>query len=681
MEKKPMETKPVDTKPAAHPAAEHIDPKSPAKSAPSKGASAPRRRKLSKKQQALRKKRIRRAALLASVLILVCAAALTAFFMTSTVIGGQIYPLTVQKIDLRGQGLTSVKGVARLEGLTEALLSDNDISDASPLMALTECEYIDLTGNPVSADSCARLKAALPDCLILCEAADGTTQEMALGGYDLPGADVLARVFTSHHALKTVDLRGTTLSAADADALAAQFPHINFVYPSDGSADTAMLSLSSASEAAQMLAGMPGATHVTITGCTFAPEEYRALKAQFPGVTLDCRIDLYGVQLLSGAAEIDLSRAQTDETLEENLRLFDHLQQLTLGETMPTEAARLRDSLQIPSLRYRYNGCLISAETIEIDLYGAPGLNAAELDALLAAMPQLSTVVMNKPDEAMLTVMAKYEANVGFFYQAEAFGRTFSTSDRTLDLGDAVTDADVGELMALINRMPNLEELTMYESKLSQESMDLLFDSYPDIFFGWTFRMCDGRYVVRSDVTAFSTLLGSPSHFYTQKDFVQLRYCKNLLALDLGHNAITNIDFLYNFPNLELLILADNQISDITPIASLKNLGYLEIFLNYDIKDYSPLAGLPLTDLNIRCSRGVRQDLDVEDFLAIPTLKRFWASKGHLDAEEIELMREQMPDCEIVINNESATKDGWRENGIYPIIVRMFDTRQYEPVR
>jgi len=235
--------------------------------------------------------------------------------------------------------------------------------------------------------------------------------------------------------------------------------------------------------------------------------------------------------------------------------------------------------------------------------------------------------------------------------------------------------------MELLDQMPFLQEAAMYESTLSQENMDLLFDRYPDVFFGWTFRMCGKKYVIRTDVTAFSTLLGSPSHVFTQKDFAPLRYCKKLQALDLGHNALTDIRFLNNFPHLKLLIIADNQITDITPLAELTELEYLEIFMNYDLKDYSPLSGLPLTDLNVRCPGARKNTLTADPFMGITTLKRFWASSKLFDKTQVERLREALPDCEISSTDDHSTGDGWRENGPYEIIVRMFETRQYEPIR
>ena len=636
-------------------------------------------KKRRKNRRALRRKRIRRILIgCLGVAVIV----LAAFFMTTAVIGGRTYPLSAQTIDLRNQGLTSVRGVARLGNLREALLSGNAIKDASPLKKLTRCEYIDLTDNPVTDESYARLIEALPSgCLVLCEAADSVTEEMALGGHSLPDQAALERVFASHSALKLVDLRGTGLTQQDVDALRDGFPHISFVYAGDQAADTLVLNVDQPGDAAATLARFPEATHVTLTGHAFTPAEYRALQAQFPDVTLDGLILLEGQVYPSGSAALDLKGRAASAALEEDLRCFSALETLTLGESMPSAAAHLKDALGLTALSYAYNGEVIDAYTVDVDLHGAQSLDAEEMSALLSSQPQIKTVRLDTPDEAMMSVVNAFKNRVHFDFEVKAFGKTYSTADSFIDFDTMLLeDRDLDELMSLISHMPDLKAVYMYESTLSQESMDTLFDSYPDMFFGWTIHMCGKKYTFRTDITAFSTELGSPQHEFTQKDFKPLRYCKNLLALDLGHNAISDASFLTNFPHLKFLIIADNRLTDITPLASLTELEYLEMFMNYDLKDYSPLSNLPLKDLNVRCPEGTRNKLTADPFLPIKTLERFWATKALFPNAEVERMKEAHPNCEISVTDSHSTGDGWRENGYYPTIVRMFDNREYEPL-
>ena len=80
-------------------------------------------------------------------------------------------------------------------------------------------------------------------------------------------------------------------------------------------------------------------------------------------------------------------------------------------------------------------------------------------------------------------------------------------------------------------------------------------------------------------------------------DITPIAGMKNLTKLDLGGNQIIDISVLAGLTNLTRLELGGNTISDISPVARLTNLT--ELFLWYNsISDISPVAGLTnLTDL------------------------------------------------------------------------------------
>jgi internalin A len=64
-----------------------------------------------------------------------------------------------------------------------------------------------------------------------------------------------------------------------------------------------------------------------------------------------------------------------------------------------------------------------------------------------------------------------------------------------------------------------------------------------------------------------------------------------LTQLDLYHNNISNLEPLASLKNLTSLDLIGNQISDVTPLAGLSNLTYLALSENR-ISDVKPLASL-----------------------------------------------------------------------------------------
>lgn len=202
-------------------------------------------------------------------------------------------------------------------------------------------------------------------------------------------------------------------------------------------------------------------------------------------------------------------------------------------------------------------------------------------------------------------------------------GIYYSEDSEYIDLGDMEV-SDWEALTSFLDQLPALRRVDMWNNRMTAERCGELSSRYPNIrWWGWTMVIpsTDHEHVVRTDATAFSTLHNNRSPQHTEKDFEILKYCWNLMALDIGHNHVTNLDFLYDLPNLRVLIVAINKdIVDISPIASLRNLEYLEMF-NNKVSDLTPLAGLDhLLDLNI-CFNAVK---DFSPLKNLTGLKRLW---------------------------------------------------------
>lgn len=256
-----------------------------------------------------------------------------------------------------------------------------------------------------------------------------------------------------------------------------------------------------------------------------------------------------------------------------------------------------------------------------------------------------------------------------------ACGITVPADATTIDFGD-VRVTDVGALTQMLDAMPQLEVVDMYQSRLEKTDMDMLFTRYPQITFGWTYKV--GDHEVRTDITAFSTLHGSsPDPSHNENQFKWLKFCKNLKAIDVGHNSTADISWLTNFPELKVLIIAINRVEDITPLAQLKELEYLELFTNR-FSDLTPLTGLTkLKDLNIKNTK-VR---DISPLYEMTWLERLWLGTGwmkNISEEQKAQLEQALPDCEIDwINNPTAGT--WREHPRYFTIYEMFHGTEYIP--
>lgn len=240
-----------------------------------------------------------------------------------------------------------------------------------------------------------------------------------------------------------------------------------------------------------------------------------------------------------------------------------------------------------------------------------------------------------------------------------------------VDLGDTRVK-DVQAFSTWLREYPQLEQVDMFESRLKAQEIDDLALAFPHIDFGWTIRLVEDHYI-RTDATAYAINHSNKSPTHKSEDFRQLKYCKDLMALDLGHNAIDDISFLEDLPKLRVIILASNFITDISPLATLKNLEYAELFNNY-IDDYSPLAELDqLIDLNI----AFNQTQDFSPLFGLDQLERLWVYNANnrsnsdpVDPELVAELQDALSDTQI--NHTSySTLGGWRTHDRYYVVFNM----------
>lgn len=241
-----------------------------------------------------------------------------------------------------------------------------------------------------------------------------------------------------------------------------------------------------------------------------------------------------------------------------------------------------------------------------------------------------------------------------------------------------VEEARPADIERLLRAHPTLEKIALFEARLTTEQQLALFEAYRAVDFGFTVRIAE--HTVRTDATAFSTLHSKRSKQHTSQQLSALRMCRHLKALDIGHNAVTDISFLYDLPEIRILIIALNRIEDITPLASLKYLEYLEMFSNR-ISDISPLAGLRhLKDLNI----GFNRIEDLTPLYGLSQLERLWMysfrRRGHDDTtpEIREKLKKRLVMCEFEFEHY-PTLEGWREHPRYFVMADIFKTGVFRP--
>ncbi len=255
----------------------------------------------------------------------------------------------------------------------------------------------------------------------------------------------------------------------------------------------------------------------------------------------------------------------------------------------------------------------------------------------------------------------------------------YTAEDTVLDLGRL--KVSMKDLTAYLDTFPALEHVDMFGTPVQKADIKTLTERYPQVTFGWTIYIPGpsetvGGHWIRTDQTAFSTLHGQ-CKLHSTAELEVLRYCTQLVALDLGHNKMDDISWIADLKQLRVLILACNEIRDISPLAELTDLEYLELFTN-PIRDISPLAGLEhLMDLNLYNT----ELRSLEPLTQLHSLQRLWAGNMSVgwSRQLLNAVEEGNPGVKIFFRGEEATWNGWRVDPHYDVIYEIFHTGVYIP--
>ena len=265
----------------------------------------------------------------------------------------------------------------------------------------------------------------------------------------------------------------------------------------------------------------------------------------------------------------------------------------------------------------------------------------------------------------------------GKLYFSTTFCKAAITQNsKSIDLNGTAGGCTVNDLEALIALCPKLKQInTVKHRGLSNDKMIPLVEKYPDVEFIWLINLAH-KYVLPSNASAFSTFKKSTEGYKLKsRDLEVLKYAKNLKAIDFGHHAITSLDFLQGL-DLEMVILAHNDITDLTVLGTMEHLQYAELFMN-EFSDVSPLANCKeLLDLNI-CSCSVS---DLSPLKGCAKLERLWASnnRGMKEDTQKQFIQDH-PDCLANFTAPHATADDWRKHPRYTHYIPCLKSQVWVP--
>ncbi len=407
-------------------------------------------------------------------------------------------------------------------------------------------------------------------------------------------------------------------------------------------------------------------------------EELEALRAEFPDVDFICVTykRVAGTVCLATDEEIDLEGKDVDfGVLADELSGLRNLRHVTFGNdaVRASEMEKLKGACPdvefTAVLTYPVGDAEFREDAASIDISGKPlpdGLSAA-----LSHFKSLTNVDLTGTgaDVGTLIELKKSFPSVAFHAEVELGGETFDSDVEEIDLNSKeVGDFDLFFASAAL--FNNLKKIEMCDCGFSNEQMETLRDAYPNTKFVW--RVYLGKWSLRTDAVAFSVLIMAYDEYerMTTEDIQVLKYCTDLQALDLGHQDVSDISVIGDYlTELRILILVDNKVTDLSPLAKLKHLHYLEFFVNR-VNDITPLASCrELVDLNM----GYNGITDITPLLDLPLLERLWFEHTLVSARDVQLLKETYPNATIISVGEGSVDQGWRAHARYRAMIDMFN--------
>ncbi len=461
--------------------------------------------------------------------------------------------------------------------------------------------------------------------------------------------------------LKMLDARGTGMDVASYRMLREANPDCKITWdiPFQGRflpEDTQEVTVATlTAEEAQALALVPGLLQVDGLEC----RDYDALEL-LAGLRPDCqvnyRVDLGSLRWGPGVRSIELQEADAQE-LATNLPHLPQVETILLKTALPDPELVSWLHRAFPQIGLFYaladRDVPLDAKTTMLSLNQCP-LTLELAQKLIQCYPELQEAELLECglEEKELRQLCDDYPQVFFLWEG-SFGPVRLRTDAVdADLsGMAVTDLE--ELEQALPYYPKLQKVDLSDCGLENEELDALNKRHQDVRFVWTVSV--GKVRVRTDSLFFAPVKTGQTVYEGQLD--NLRYCPDVIAVDVGHMPLKTCDWVRYFPKLQYLIIADTGISDITPLANCENLIFLEMFLTL-CRDYSPLQQCKnLEDLNLCYTYG-----PADPVREMTWLKRLWWDGIRYNDKDI---ADSLPNTEVNLDSGSSTGGGWREGAHY----------------
>lgn len=575
--------------------------------------------------------------------------------------------------------LTVIVGVLVVILSAMALLSNANFVLAGGVYP-RDVQTLDLREKNISLKNYEKLSRSMPDCDIRwCVPIGGgryDSQSESLTISNLVSEEVV--LFSYFPRLTSLNITDAELSVEEYRVLAAALPgcYIRWSIPIGGSRyDSAAAEIAVSdftAEEVERFALFDGLDTVDANGCR-CYDELISLQTLLPETKVLWNVEVAGTLLDQDTTNITVDGGVVDlSTLTEYLRRLPALEQVTVENCVLTAQEKSWLLATYPDVAFTWSvtllGTLYDSSVTELSFAGR-SLSAADLKNIADALPNFHSLEVLDLRGCGFTagdfqLLYDRKPGLNIYWEIELYGQTFSTDATELDLSN-ITIENLAPLEEAIAWMPHLEKVIMCDCGLSNETMDKLNQRHEGIRFVWNVYL--GGVPLRTDATAFfSSNFNEPN----DEEFALLRYCHDMLVMDLGHRMVTDLSFVEGTPHLKYLILTNSTAADLRPLSCLKELEMLEMVDAAPVAlDLTPLLECDsLVDLNICAYRHTDNGQEIADILCQMTgLERLWFCTYQLDEQQRQQVVDALPNTEIYCSNDVTSCMGglWRYHERY----------------
>ena len=455
--------------------------------------------------------------------------------------------------------------------------------------------------------------------------------------------------------VRQLDLRDQEISIRHYEKLSRRLPGCeilwNVPFQNDQmSCDTRELTVSALTQQdIQVLSYFRQLEKVKAENCS----DYKSLLKlwrQRPDLQVEYAVPLGGEQYSVQVQQVALAAVSPEEL--SRLDYLPNLKRVLCSGGEPEDISRLQEYCQERNLEFSISlgSSILPLNTVSVT---ADDVTDAQL-GLLQFLPDMKQLHLRMPQVSAekLLELQHSRPDVAITWEQEICGQVFPADVTEIDLsGTKVTSLE--ELDQALAFFPNKKLVFLGECGLDNEALAAHRDQVRERYkLVWTVS-CGNKLKTRTDATTFMPVR-EYVYYFNDEEAYNLRYCEDMVCIDIGHMSIHNIDFVEFMPNLEYLILAHTQINYIEPICHCKKLKFLEMDWS-PIRDLTPLKECTaLEDLNLG-----KTFADFTPIGEMTWLKNLWMVDCSTSARY--RMTEALPNTKVMVTGAATVANGWRD--------------------